>query len=189
MSVILLPRHPKYLNFDYLGSFLFIFRVLTAVAASLPLGKSRVKASARVPPLHLPFPSSPLANPCFVLLVVACCWTCVPRTAVPENLPPRALPHRRGPEHSLWRFSAPAKPGAFSARLGSKVSQLFLQLTCTCIENTANSKLFLLDYKRLYFFAACILISISRFTKMDVPAYVCVWYRACDYEMKALVSE
>lgn len=104
-----------------------------------------------------PFPPRRWPTPCLVLLVVACCWMCVPRSAVPENLPPRALPQRRGPERSLWRFSPPAKPGAFSARLGSKVNQLSLQLTCTYIEHTANSKLFLVPYKQLYLFPACIL--------------------------------
>lgn len=67
-----------------------------------------------------PSPPRRWPTPCLVLLVAACCWMCVPRSANPENLPPRALPHRRGPERSLWRFSPPAKPGAFSARLGTK---------------------------------------------------------------------
>ena len=30
---------------------------------------------------------------------------------------------------------------------------------------------------------------INLFTKMDVLAYVYVWYRACDYEARALESE
>ena len=121
-----------------------------------------------------PFPPRRWPTPCLVLLVVACCWMCVPRSAGPENLPSRALPQRRGPERSLWRFSPPAKPGAFSARLGSKVNQLSLQLTCTYIEHTANSKLFLLHFKRLYPFAACVLCRLISLRKcLCLHMYMC----------------
>lgn len=126
-----------------------------------------------------PSSSSPLCpprrwlTPGLVLLAAACCWMCVPRTAVPENLPPRALPHRRGPEHSLRRFSPPAKPGAFSARLGSKVSQLCLQPTYNYIEYTANRKLFNFDYNRFLPISGINLVSI-RCTITDVHAYICV---------------
>lgn len=64
----------------------------------------RRRASLRFPS---PFPPRRWLTPGLVPLVDACCWMCVPRTAVPENLPPRALPHRRGPEHSL----RPLNPG------------------------------------------------------------------------------
>ena len=33
------------------------------------------------------------------------------------------------------------------------------------------------------------LMSINLFAKTDVLAYVCVWYRACDYEARVLESE
>lgn len=47
----------------------------------------RRRASLRVFPA---FPPCRWLTPGLVLLAAACCWTCVPRTAVPENLP-RAL--------------------------------------------------------------------------------------------------
>lgn len=133
------------------------------------------------------YPPRRRLTPCLVLLVAARCWMCDPRTAVPENLPPRALSHRRGPEHSLWRSSLPAKPGAFSARFGSQVSQLCLQLTCTYFEYTANSKLLYIDYKRLYVCVAWVLYRLIALRKLCVCVCECV--RVCDYEMKVALSE